>query len=462
MADGMHGLPVLSARYQAVMHLASGGMGSVFLARARGELGFSRQVAVKLLHRHLASDGQIVERFLEEARVVARVEHPHVVAVLDVARDERGTPFLVLEYVHGESLHALLSAARRDGEPVPLEIVSAIVGDVLEGLHGAHEAVDERGASLGVVHRDVSPHNVLVDVNGTAYITDFGIAKVKDRVRHTRSGIVGKPGYVAPEQLRGAEVSRATDVHGAGLVLWEALTGSKLYETLEQQLIALDERTAPPAPSTLRPDIPHELDALVLSMLERDPMRRPPTALAAAEALARILPRARPARVADWVSSLASGKLERMAIAFREGAVGSPQPAARSDDMAPTKLVASAPVAVRTRTRARTWRVALGASAIPLALGAAVLLWPTEPTNGPRKAGVARDRSASAASVVEPATSSAAPATPPPTSAPGDAPSPALRRRARPSGSRTRPDCDPPYVVENGVKRYRPDCFPAR
>lgn len=294
MTDGTDCPKLLSQRYETILHLASGGMGSVHLARSRGELGFSRLVAIKLLHQNLAKEADIVARFLEEARVASRVKHPHVVTVLDVGLDAEGTPFLVLEHVHGASLFDLLASAEREGRPTDLGIISAIFIDALEGLHAAHEAVDEHGASLGLVHRDVTPYDILLDASGAAYVTDFGVAKVKDRLRSTRSGIVGKPSYLSPEQLAADSITRAADVFSTALCLREAI-------------------------GTRRPGVPAELDALVLSMLERDPRRRPPTALAAAEALARIVPRAPRAKVADWVTGHAQAELDRIQLAIRKG-----------------------------------------------------------------------------------------------------------------------------------------------
>ena len=227
--------PVQLGRYTLLGRLAGGGMGTVHLARAHGERGFSRPVAVKLLHAHLAEDPDIVTRFLEEARVAALVKHPHVVSVLDVG-ENAGTPFLVLDYVHGESFEGLLRAARKAAEPVPFDVVAGIAIDLLEGLAAAHVAKDALGAPLDVVHRDVSPHNVLVSEDGIAYVTDFGIAKVRDRLRLTGTNdMLGKAGYMAPEQL-GAPggITPQTDLYGAGIVLWEALAGRKLFDGLEE------------------------------------------------------------------------------------------------------------------------------------------------------------------------------------------------------------------------------------
>src|SRR5262249_20405529 len=162
--------------------------------------------------------------FLDEARLAARIHHPNVVQTLDVAVTQ-GELFVVLEYVNGDSLAHLLRTANANGRAVPPEIASAVVFGVLQGLHAAHEAVVEQGNPLELVHRDVSPHNVLVGVDGVARVLDFGVAKARGRSQTTREGqLKGKLAYMAPEQI-GGRVTRRTDVFAASIVLWEALAG---------------------------------------------------------------------------------------------------------------------------------------------------------------------------------------------------------------------------------------------
>lgn len=464
-------------RYQLLARLASGGMGFVHVARARGEHGFTRIVAVKQLHEHLAEDAEVVARFLAEAKIASQIVHPHVVSVLDVG-SESGRAFLVLDYVHGDSLANLLRAASELGDAPPLPVVAAIMIDALEGLHAAHETVDARGAPLGLVHRDVSPHNILVSVRGAAYVTDFGVAKVKDALRQTRSGsLVGKAGYMAPEQLGvGAGVTRATDLYGAGVVLWEAITGARLFDGLEQQIdAAVKQRSAPP-PSTKRPGIPPALDALVSSMLALSPEARPRSALEAARALTAIVPPASAREVAEWVLDLAGPKLDRLDAVMREAPESAPLAAGPSDEGAPlpselAKTIAQpmvfAPGATGTATR---WRkraqlsITAAVVAVLLAIGASgTAIW------------AATHKTASATPSATPAAPSAAEATDAPNPAASPAPIPeaadagvvATAPSARPSpGPRPRtravsprPECTPPYVVENGIKRYKRECF---
>src|SRR5580700_10113505 len=208
-------------RYALHHEIASGGMATVHIGRLLGPVGFARTVAIKRLHAHMARNPEFVAMFLDEARLAARIRHPNVVSTLDVVATE-GELFVVMEYVPGDSLARLLHAAREAGEPVPLPVAASIMVDVLHGLHAAHEASDERGQPLGLVHRDVSPHNVLVGTDGAAHVIDFGIAKAAGRAQVTREGqLKGKLAYMAPEQLKGgtggSKVDRRADVFGAAV-----------------------------------------------------------------------------------------------------------------------------------------------------------------------------------------------------------------------------------------------------
>jgi serine/threonine protein kinase len=188
--------------------IAAGGMATVHLGRLLGPVGFSRTVAIKRLHPQYAKDPDFVSMFLDEARVAARIQHPNVVPTLDVVSLE-GELFLVMDYVAGESLGRLLRALRDRGPRVPPRIVGSIMTNVLYGLHAAHEARSERGEPLGLIHRDVSPQNVLVGLDGVARVLDFGVAKAAGRVQTTGDGQVkGKLSYMPPEQIAGGEIDR--------------------------------------------------------------------------------------------------------------------------------------------------------------------------------------------------------------------------------------------------------------
>lgn len=296
-----------NGRYLVRDEIAAGGMATVHLGRIRGPFGFGATVAIKRLHPLLARDPAFVAMFLDEARLASRVHHPNVVPVLDVFAED-GELFLVMEYVDGESLAALCARAAAAGDEVPVGVASAIATSVLHGLHAAHEARDERGASLGLVHRDVSPHNVLVGVDGAARLIDFGIAKAAGRHTASRSRqLKGKIAYMAPEQIRRGEVTRRTDVYGAGVLLWELLAGERLFEGETEGVIlgrVLDDEVPPP--SSLRPDLPAALDAVVLRALDRDAARRFPTARDMARALDAIARPAPPEHVGEWTMTLAA------------------------------------------------------------------------------------------------------------------------------------------------------------
>src|ERR1700722_14969633 len=229
----VQGTPVahVGGRYALYAEIASGGMATVHLGRLMGTGGFSRTVAIKRLLPQLARDPDFVAMFMDEARVAARIRHPNVVPTLDVLAAD-GQLLLVMEYVHGESLGRLLRTLRAERKRVPPAIASAILCGALHGLTAAPEAKSSgEGEPLGIVHRDVSPQNVLVGVDGVARVLDFGIAKAAGRTQTTREGNVkGKFAYMAPEQMNGEAVGRATDVYAAAVCLWETLTGERLFD----------------------------------------------------------------------------------------------------------------------------------------------------------------------------------------------------------------------------------------
>jgi serine/threonine protein kinase len=296
--------------------IASGGMASVHLGRLIGPAGFSRTVAIKRLHENYAKDPEFVAMLLDEARLAARINHPNVVSTLDVVASGPEL-LLVMEYVAGESLAALIRTCQRAERPPPIPVVVDIAIGMLNGLHAAHEATGEGGQPLNIVHRDVSPQNVLVGTDGVTRVVDFGIAKAIGRTQETRAGsIKGKPSYMAPEQLQGALPTRVGDVYSASVVLWEALTCERLFmgdNDATTVYHVLKNRV--PAPSFIRSDTPRALDAIVLRGLRADPSTRWETAKAMAEALeASTRPVAR-SSVANWVAEAAKDTIcQRQAL----------------------------------------------------------------------------------------------------------------------------------------------------
>jgi serine/threonine protein kinase len=298
-------------RYAIFDELAAGGMATVFLGRLMGSGGFTRTVAIKSLHPQFATDPEFVSMFLDEARLAARIRHPNVVPTLDVVAS-KGEVFLVMEYVQGDTLSRLMRRLKVLGERAPLPILLRIMTDVLHGLHAAHEACDERGVALQIVHRDVSPQNVLVGIDGVGRLLDFGVAKAAGRAQTTREGqLKGKLSYMAPEQLTDAGVTRQTDIYAASVLLWEALTGERLFAGQnELDLIAqLLKRQIRP-PSQIVRDIPPALEAVVMRGLEAKPEDRFATAREMCTALAKCgVPEAPSLSVGEWVETLAADVL---------------------------------------------------------------------------------------------------------------------------------------------------------
>ncbi len=301
----------LVGRYLVHDRIAAGGMATVHLGRLLGAAGFSRTVAIKRLHDAYARDPEFVAMLLDEARLAALIRHPNVVPTLDVVA-EGDELLVVMEYVEGDSVAHLAKVSQSAGLRVPVPFAAAIVAQALHGLHAAHEAKDKNGAPLGIVHRDVSPQNILVGTDGVSRVLDFGIAKAASRATSTEDGSVkGKTAYMAPEQLQHGAVDRRTDIFAASVVLWELFCGKRLFladspaETMSRVL------TLPIDPPQMHaPELPSELAAITLRGLDRDPAGRFATAeemaLAIEEAIA--LPRSK--EVGAWVAATAKVILE--------------------------------------------------------------------------------------------------------------------------------------------------------
>jgi serine/threonine-protein kinase len=309
------------ARYEVLDEFAAGGIATVHLARSRTEGGITRVVAVKRLHSHHTRDGEFRAALLDEARLIAPIQHPNVVGMVDVC-DEPGDLFIVMEYIHGLPLSKLLGSL-----PQSPHRVVAILSDVLKGLHAAHEARDKKtGKALDIVHRDVSPQNILVGTDGVSRVIDFGLAYASSRLASTRSGVVkGKPSYMSPEQVRGERVTRASDIFSAGAVLWGALTGKKLFsgDTMEVTVAkVLIDPILPP--SSVVPNIWPALDAAVMRALDRDPAKRYATALEMARALEKTCPPDPDEndRIGEWVTQVGGEDLAAMGERVRRVELG--------------------------------------------------------------------------------------------------------------------------------------------
>ncbi len=270
-----------------ILRIAEGGMGYIELV-ARQQGRFSRLFARKRLHPHLRGDAAFRAMFLDEARLAGLIRHPNVAAALEVGEDADG-PFLLMDYVDGPSLAEVLARIQPREHLLPVAFCVTVLAQAARGLHAAHELVSAEGTPLGVVHRDISPKNLLIGFDGLVRVADFGIAKARDNVEQTRVGVLkGNVGYMAPEYLRFQELDGRSDLFALGVVLHETLTRERLYDGDDSAAIArriLDE----PAPDIFEErDVPPELAALLFELMAKDRTLRPPTALAAAARLEQI------------------------------------------------------------------------------------------------------------------------------------------------------------------------------
>ena len=267
-------------RYRLLVGLGRGGMAVVHLAVMHGQGGFNKLLVIKQINEQFTVDPEILGMFLDEARLAARLSHPNVVQTNEVGQDgERH--YLTMEYLDGQPLNRILWRMNGRGG-LPLGLHLRVIADVLGGLHYAHELADYDGAPLGVVHRDVTPHNVFVTYDGTVKVVDFGIAKARDSATHTKVGIIkGKIAYMAPEQARGEPVDRRADIFAAGVMLWEALTGMRPWKG-QSELTILKKLLAGEFPSAraINPEIPARLEAILLKALAPDRKDRYATAAA--------------------------------------------------------------------------------------------------------------------------------------------------------------------------------------
>jgi serine/threonine-protein kinase len=296
--------------------LASGGMAGVYVARALGVAGFERLFAIKVLHPHLAHEEEFISMFLDEARLAARIRHPNVVPTIDISDTEDAGYFLVMDYIEGDHLGALLQQAYRRGTKLPTSVSLRIIVDSLNGLGAAHALTDENGQRINLVHRDVSPHNIMVSTDGIARLTDFGVAKAEVRLSTTQDGqFKGKLAYMAPEHASNGEADQRSDLFSMAIILWESLTGRRLFRA-ENHAATLHKICLEPIPllSSVDPALA-PFDDVLIRGLERDPDLRFQSAEEFAEAIeerAHVLEGlANPRAVAKLVREYAVEKLER-------------------------------------------------------------------------------------------------------------------------------------------------------
>jgi serine/threonine-protein kinase len=497
-------------------------MATVHLGCLLGPAGFSKLVAIKRLHEELAREHEFVSMLLNEARLASAIHHPNVVGMLDVVTEDNEL-LVVMEYVHGETLAALLRSSRQSGDHPPVKVVVRILCDALEGLHAAHVA-SLAGRPLHIVHRDVSPQNIMAGADGNTRVLDFGIAQAALSSRLTAAGVVkGKIAYMSPEQVQGRAMDARTDIFAAGIVLWEALTGRRLFLAADAEATTsalLKSRIVPP--SEVVPNLPRSLDQVVLRALDRRPERRFQTGRDFAEALRRAAEEGSRREVADWVGRVASdGLAQRLELieALEASALHTPTGVERAPTLRRAPITRAAPMRDSTPTRvtsitsvvpepkrkrrwpAASWWVAAGALLSVTVVGAAHLQG-TEASHF--AAPLVRGLAVTATSTARPSANPPPPlvADPPPpststsTSSPAAAVAPApllveslplvpdatvlptarvkrKRRAARPSAASapsapvppasvqaTTNACASPYGIdETGARRLKPECL---
>ncbi|MBL8958127.1 MAG: DUF2378 family protein [Myxococcaceae bacterium] len=296
-------------RYQLIKKIATGGMGEVFLARQKGPVGFQKLVVVKRLLPHLSEEQEFINMFFDEARIAALLNHPNIAQIYDLG-DAEGGYYIAMEYVHGENLRVVASEAHERKGGMPLALKCRVLADAAAALDFAHKARSPSGQPLNLIHRDVSPQNVIVGFSGGVKLIDFGVAKAANKITRTATGIIkGKYAYMSPEQARGDELDSRSDIFGLGIVFYEVLTGQRLFkrENDTATLRAVVGLKVTP-PSQVVKGIPKAVDAIVMRALEKHRDDRYQTAsemqLALEEFLVRQRLPATPAHVAAFMNDL--------------------------------------------------------------------------------------------------------------------------------------------------------------
>jgi serine/threonine-protein kinase len=464
--------PQAIGRYWIYDEIAAGGMATVHLGRLVGPAGFTRTVAIKRLHPQFSKDEEFSSMFLDEARIAARIRHPNALTALDVV-SAKGELYIIMDYIHGESLGKLLR-----GGPLPLAVASGIGTQALLGLHAAHEAVDDRGQPLCIVHRDVSPQNILVGVDGVARVVDFGIAKAASRVHTTQAGkIKGKLSYMSPQQVQSEDVDRRADIFAAGVVLWESIVGRKLLARGDATISRVINWHGLPDEELAM--VPAFVQPIVKRALARDPAERFATAREMAMALAEAVPPASSMEIGDWVEQRAHQILADRARALSDverqttssdvrPAFASEFPRLSSSEETRTAL-SSADLAVPSSSQPRRKRVALIAVAASLLVLLVALALTHRSGSPPVEAALPVAPPVVAAPPVaaaEPQTAAALPTAEPlqpATPAPSAATAPTRQKRAvtaTASKPASKKNCNPPFDIgPDGIKHFKPECF---
>ncbi len=298
-------LPRPFGRFTLVQRLATGGMAEVYLAKAAGEAGFEKMVAIKRVHPVYAAAGRKASSLIDEAKLSVALSHPNIVQTFDLGRTE-GADFIVMEHVEGYDVQHVLDALARRDALFPVDLAAYVISKVCRGLDFAHDFRDARGDLAGVVHRDISPQNILLSFAGEVKIADFGIATTRDRRSDPGARVIkGKYFYMSPEQASARPMDRRSDIFSTGVVLWELLVGRRLYQASDvRSLLAEVRRARVPAPSSMRAEVPAELDAIIARATAASPDHRFATAGDMAIALDAYLATRPPVRASRDLGSL--------------------------------------------------------------------------------------------------------------------------------------------------------------
>jgi hypothetical protein len=455
--------PTLLGRYEVLRPLARGGMAELWLGRTSGQGGFEKLVVLKRIRAELSHQPELIRMFLDEARLAATLQHSNVVQVYDLGEDEAGLPFYAMEYLHGEDLRSIARAAKKRGERIPLEHTLAIAIGASAGLHYAHTRQGSDGQPLGVVHRDVSPHNLYVTYDGGVKVVDFGIAKARNRASETRSGTIkGKAPYMSPEQCAGEPLDARSDVFALSCVLWELTCGETLFGgATDFQIMRAIVDGEVRRPSQVVRGYPPALEKIVLRGLSRRPADRFRTAeelQLALEAfarderlavstvgLARYLRERFAGPVLAWSQAVHSGTHALQSFALERIADRAAEEERDTLASAPTTQETEAPRRTRAVERKRRpawlWLAALGAAAA-LASGLGFRMYARHAIAPAAPAPLASSPAIAPSHAAAPLPLASSPAAPPAASAPGVARSP-IAIEARPIDARASPPNSP-------------------
>lgn len=309
--------------YLLLKKIGAGGMAELYLARQNGVMGFERVLAIKRILPHLTEDADFIEMFINEAKLAAQITHPHVAQVYDFGA-VGGIYYMAMEYVMGKSLSYVLAAGKKREVPIPFRHALYITAKIAAGLDHAYRGKTVGGEPLGIIHRDISPQNILIAYNGDVKLVDFGIAKAASSSTHTQTGIIkGKLSYLSPEQAWGKRVDHRSDLFSLGIVAHEMLTGERLFKG-ENEFVTLElvRAAAVPPPSSIKADLPKEVDAVILKALAKNPDDRYPTGHAFQEALEavfhRLDPRPSPKDLSEYLHRLFEKEIGQDVAEFKQ------------------------------------------------------------------------------------------------------------------------------------------------